>query len=181
MPSALRRILARTLGAIARLSKQLERGTLSAAAWRAAMERVLTQHYAAALMAGQGSESVSTASRTYLDLFAKQQARYLKRFAAEIAAEGYKPAYAARAAMYAAAAKAPFWHGRTKGLPLPAMPGDGTTQCLSNCRCSWEIVPLDGDGNYDCYWRMGAVEHCQTCVQRASDWAPLRVRGGELQ
>lgn len=180
MPRALRLILSRTLAAVARLSRRLASGALSADAWQTAMERTLRQHHAAALLAGQGGGDISTASRKWLDLFVQQQMKYLRRFASEVAREGYQPKDAARAAMYAGAAKAPYWHGRTKGLPLPAMPADGSTQCLSNCRCSWEIVPLAGDGNYDCYWRMTADEHCQTCVQRASDWAPLRVRDGEL-
>lgn len=181
MPRALRMILARTLAAVTRLTRRLSDGSLSAAAWQQAMERTLRQHHTAALLAGQGGGDVSAASRKYLDLFLQQQMKYLRRFAAQVAAEGYQPRDAARAAMYAGAAKAPYWAGRTKGIPLPAYPGDGSTQCLSNCRCSWEIVPLEGDGNYDCYWRMAAAEHCQTCQQRASDWAPLRIRNGELQ
>ena len=66
-------------------------------------------------------------------------------------------------------------------LPLPAMPGDGTSQCLTRCRCSWDITKLEGDGNYDCTWVMSDAEHCQTCRQRATDWAPLRVREGIVQ
>lgn len=181
MPRALRLILSRTLAAVARLTRRLASGALSPAAWEAAMSSTLRQHHAAALLAGQGGGEMSGASRKYLDLFVAQQMKYLRRFASEVAERGYEPRDAARAALYAGAAKAPYWHGRTKGLPLPAMPGDGTTQCLSNCRCAWEIVPLEGSGNYDCYWRMAADEHCQTCVQRASDWSPLRVREGELQ
>jgi hypothetical protein len=181
MPRTLRLILSRTLAAVARLTRRLARGAVTVDAWRDAMAETLRTHHAAALLAGQGGGDLSTPSRRYLDLFVEQQLRYLRRFANEVAQNGYTPRDAARAAMYAGAAKAPYWHGRTKGLPLPAMPGDGTTQCLSNCRCSWEIVNLEGDGNADCYWRMAADEHCQTCTQRASDWAPLRVRDGELQ
>lgn len=181
MPRALRLILARTLAAVQRLTRRLERGSLTTDEWQTAMEQTLRQHHALALMAGQGGGELSTASRKYLDLFVAQQMKYLQRFANEVAERGYETRDAARAAMYAGAAKAPWWHGKTKGLPLPAMPGDGSTQCLSNCRCEWRIVPLEGDGNYDCYWQMNADEHCQTCTQRASDWAPLRIRGGELQ
>jgi hypothetical protein len=180
MPRSLRLILSRTLAAVARLSKRLASGALSAETWQQAMERTLRQHHAAALLAGQGGGDVSAASQKWLELFQAQQMTYLRAFAAEVADRGYEARDAARAAMYAGAAKAPYWHGKTKGLPLPAMPGDGTTQCLSNCRCSWDIVNLEGDGNADCYWIMAADEHCQTCVQRAADWAPLRVRDGEL-
>lgn len=54
-------------------------------------------------------------------------------------------------------------------------------QCLSNCQCRWEINQLEGEGNYDCHWRLGGTKHCQTCEVRAGEWNPLQVRGGMLQ
>lgn len=180
MPRALRLILSRALAAVARLTRRLERGALTADAWRDAMAETLRTHHAAALLAGQGGGDVSGPSREWLDLFAAQQEKYLRRFADEVAANGYQPKDAARAAMYAGAIKASWWAGKTKGLPLPAQPADGTTQCKSNCKCAWEIVSLSGDGDWDCYWRRAADDSCQTCLQRESDWAPLRIRDGEL-
>jgi hypothetical protein len=52
---------------------------------------------------------------------------------------------------------------------------------LTHCHCAWDVVQLEGDGNYDCTWVMSAVEHCQQCKQRSLDWAPLKVRGGIVQ
>ena len=43
-----------------------------------------------------------------------------------------------------------------------------------------EIAELEGDGNYDCTWVLGKSENCQTCAQRAADWAPLQIREGRL-
>lgn len=110
------------------------------------------------------------------------QRDFLSQFRAEIqAAAEWQAGWNARAEMYAKSIQVPYWRGKTKMLPLPALPGDGTTQCLTNCKCAWNIEQLDGDGNYDCYWIYGATErHCQSCRERQSQWAPLRIRDGVL-
>ena len=59
--------------------------------------------------------------------------------------------------------------------PLPAVPRDGTTQCLVNCRCHWEVQRGD-DGEWLAYWRLSPVEHCDTCKCRAKHWSPLTLR-----
>jgi hypothetical protein len=52
----------------------------------------------------------------------------------------------------------------------------------TNCKCRWEIVPVDKKkGDYDAYWRMSDAEHCQTCIERAQRWNPLRIRGLQLE
>lgn len=184
MPKPLRLLLARTLAAIARLTQQLERGVLDPAAWHDAMARTLRRAHAAALMAGQGSPTITRPGRTWLNEFIGVQLDFLRRFAVEVqdAAE-YQKGWQARAALYAGAVKGAFWRGRVKMLPVPATPGDGSSQCLGNCTCSLEVVWIDADaGDADVYWRLGAKErHCQTCPQRAAEWNPLRIRGGELQ
>ncbi len=110
----------------------------------------------------------------------KAQLEYLAAFRDEIQGAAWQPGWAARAQMYADSITNPYWSGKTRGWALPAMPGDGTTQCLTHCKCAWEIETLAGDGNADAYWRLGAAEHCQTCTQRAHEWSPLQIRGGEL-
>ncbi|KPV42211.1 hypothetical protein SE17_44475, partial [Kouleothrix aurantiaca] len=85
-----------------------------------------------------------------------------------------------RAQLYANSIQTPYWRGVTRLLPLPAMPGDGTSPCLTHCRCAWDVTALEGEQNYDCTWTLGDTEHCQVCKQRAVEWAPLRIRNGEL-
>ena len=59
---------------------------------------------------------------------------------------------------------------------------EGLISHNSNCRCSWEIKWIDKKkGDADAYWRLSAVEHCQTCLARAEMWNPIRIRGGDLQ
>ena len=81
----------------------------------------------------------------------------------------------ARLNMYINSANQALWKGYAKDLPdLPAYPGDGSTVCLTNCQCQWEIIEVEG--GWDCYWRLGAAEHCPDCMERAGTWNPYRIR-----
>jgi hypothetical protein len=87
----------------------------------------------------------------------------------------------AQARMYAGALRASAFTAVTRGLPLPAMPCEGTL-CHTNCKCSWNVVDIDADaGDHDAYWIRGAKDSCQTCVVRAMMWNPVQIRGGILQ
>lgn len=60
------------------------------------------------------------------------------------------------------------------GLQLPAYPGDGSTICLSRCRCHWRIEQTDT--HWECYWVIKGPDgrNCQTCLDRYGDWNPWR-------
>lgn len=65
------------------------------------------------------------------------------------------------------------------GMPrLPAMPGDGSTRCRTNCKCTWRIEAVEN--GFDCYWELHPAEHCPDCKRRAAEWGPLRVRFGRI-
>lgn len=65
------------------------------------------------------------------------------------------------------------------GLPrLPAIPGDGSTRCRTNCKCTWQVQAVQN--GFDCTWQLHTAEHCPDCRQRAADWNPLRVRFGKI-
>lgn len=159
----------------------------SIGAWEQAMRRAITTAHTAAYLAavrdrtGVMPKGLSRVERQELRDFIDRQLDYLAGFVKDLLASKLSPAQAAaRAAMYGRASHTTYWAERTRGVPLPAMPGEGT-QCMANCRCSWDVQTLAGDGNHDAYWRMGAAEHCQTCTQRAATWAPVRIRDGMLQ
>jgi hypothetical protein len=181
-PRPLNRLLAKALVTVDGLVDELANGQ-SASDWRAAMERVLARYHTAALLTGQGNTALTPQGRQTLAQTLVTQLRFLNRFAIEIqdAAE-FMTGWRARAAMYALGIQQDYWSGATRFLPLPAMPCDGSSQCLTRCKCHWQIDWIDEEnGDADCYWVMGATEyHCQTCPQRAADWAPLKVRGGKL-
>lgn len=183
MTPAARRLIALMLLDVRKLMRALDAGRETVDAWREAFSETLARYHAAALLVGQGNTTLTPAGRRYLGKTVEAQLRFLNNFATEIQNEAeFKLGWNARAALYAQGIGQSYWKGATKMLPLPAMPRDGTSQCLGNCTCSWEIIELDGEGNYDCHWKLGATErHCQTCPQRARDWAPIKIRDGRLQ
>lgn len=182
MTPAARRLIALMLLDVQRLMRALESGHETVEAWQQAFSEALAKYHTAALLTGQGNTTLTDAGRRYLGKTVEAQIKFLRNWAIEIQDEAqFKLGWNARAALYAQGIGASWWKGETKFLPLPAMPKDGTTRCLSNCGCSWEIVELDGEGNADAYWRRAKTDSCQTCVQRERDWAPLKIRDGRLQ
>lgn len=107
------------------------------------------------------------------------QYAYLQDFAEEIARGGLTEGQIrARLRMYFESSTQAFERGKVVAFGLafdglPAYPGDGQSECLSNCRCGWE---LERDGSsVAAYWRLSRVEHCETCAQRGREWNPLRM------
>lgn len=151
------------------------------AAWQQVMEELLTRYHAAALMTGLEALDLPPRAIEVLKRTLTTQFSFLDQFALAIQDDSeWQAGYNARARMYAEAIGQSYEAGTTKLLPLPALPRDGSSQCLTNCYCHWETVQLAGEGNYDCYWRLGTKENCQTCQVRAQRWNPLQIRGGSL-
>ena len=184
MPSALQWLLNRLTRLIATATDALEQSYPDGVeAWQQEVARQLARYHAAAIMAGAEVDALDKPMTVAITEDLANQLHFLARFGATIQdGKVWQNGYNARAEMYAGSIATPYWRGATKMLPLPAMPCDGTSQCLSRCRCAWDIQQLDGENNYDCTWVLGPTEdHCQTCPQRARDWAPLRIRDGVLQ
>lgn len=171
---------------LSRLTSSYAEGRIESAAWEHAFMQTLSQYHLAAYSHGAGLDlrqltpedhrlvqAVVDRQKDFLSGFARafEEGRYTNR--TEVAQH--------RAEMYADATLGTWWMGHTRGWPLPSWPGDGTTQCKTRCRCAWDIQPLDGPGNADARWVLGNADHCQTCMQRSEEWAPLHIRDGELQ
>lgn len=62
------------------------------------------------------------------------------------------------------------------GLPMPAQ----NTTCRANCRCWWDIVRLEGEGNYLLRWRREQGDSCDVCVARAIAYESVEVRDGKV-
>lgn len=181
MDERLRRLIGRMLARISGAMDALEAGRVTPQAWAAEMARHLATGHAEALRAG-GASPATPAGRALLTRTVATQLHFLRGFQAVIEdAPAFEPGWKARAAMYAQSVGAPYWAGRTQLLPLPALPKDGSTICKTNCGCAWDIQQLAGDGNYDCYWKRGKDDSCGTCLAREQAWAPLKIRGGEVQ
>lgn len=165
-----------------RLIRALARGRLTPTVWYDRMAQLLTRGHAAAMMVGSGMPTLTPAQRKAVVAGVVGQLKYLDKFKVEIqSAEEFQKGWESRAALYAQSIKAPYWQGRTKMLPLPAMPGDGSTACRGRCGCSWDIEVLDADkGDYNATWVRGLSDSCQGCIQREIDWAPYEIRGSEV-
>ena len=177
------RVAARIAEGITTLGQGVSGGQLTADAWQAEMARLLMAGGLASYAEGGGVRPDQLAPRTRAAIarYLSGQVDYLNKFADEIEAQGWQPAYEARAQMYGRALRALYEQGATFGLPLPAMPGEGS-ECLTNCKCRWRVDWIDRENlDADAYWVMGQAEHCPTCQTRAAEWAPLRIRGGKLR
>lgn len=183
LPRPLRWLLRELRRRLADLFDELTATHLTPTEWRNAVKRVLAEHHVAALMAGLGSEVVPAKAWQGVVDQVNVQVGFLNNFKVEIQDDAeFRPGWEKRAASYAESIKVPYWTGRTKVLPLPAMPGEGS-QCLQGCNCQWDVKVVNAEqGDYDCFWRLEAgSDHCQTCLERAAQWSPLRIRGGVLQ
>lgn len=180
---ALDRLIRRFSLLIGTATDALEQRPSQADDWYNEVAQQLTRYHTAAYLAGASTKDLSAAARRAVGADVRTQLEFLSKFKVEIQeADAWRAGWSARAEMYARSIQTPYWRGVTKLLPLPAVPGDGSTACLTNCRCAWDVRDLGGENNYDAYWIYGAIErHCQGCQQRASEWAPLRIRDGELQ
>lgn len=168
--------------AIAAITARLEAGKLTVEEWRTTFEALIARYHATALMVGIGDTLLDEARSEFLVQAVATQFGYLEDFSLEIVSEAeWAEAFTARAEMYAGAIGEPYWSGETQFLPLPAMPRDGTTQCLTNCGCEWEIIEVDpANGDFDAYWRRSKDDSCQTCLEREAQWSPVQIRGWRL-
>lgn len=163
-------------GLVARLAA----GQLPVAGWVLAMRDLLRVLHVAQYTYGRGGKAAMTAAdRGRLGALLRGQYGHLQAFAQEVADGRLSAAQAqARAHLYAGAARQSYERGQAAswGVRLPAHPADGSTECRSNCKCSWRLVGR-ADGAVEATWVRHAQDSCATCVRRATDWNPLVVQG----
>lgn len=182
LPRVLRWLIQSLIDSLGDIFGQTEAGRLTVNQWYNLFREKLAEYHLASFMAGNGSEVVPEKAWGALVDQVNVQLDYLNGFKAEVqSAAEFAAGWQARAESYAGSVKQPYWTGRTKVLPLPAMPAQGT-QCQNNCGCSWDVKVIDeGKENYDAYWRRSKDDSCQTCLEREAQWSPVQIRDGILQ
>jgi hypothetical protein len=151
---------------------------LGADEWQRQFERLIIQHHAAAYFSGQGANGLTPTGDRILGAALQTQLDFLAGFAASVEDMSEAQA-AARAALYAGALKSTYAKGQFgEQLDLPFYPGDGSTVCLGNCRCEWDVT-IDGS-TARAIWRLHAKESCPDCLARAAD-NPYIFEDGVLQ
>lgn len=164
-------------------------GSLTVPQWRAQMAlEIRNLHFSAAVAGAGGFGNLSADDLARVEQVTQEQLIYLNRWAQQLA--GYsvddllneKDYMQVRAAMYGGASNASYSKALIKaaGVPdLPFYPAENT-ECRNNCKCSWDIRPLETQGEFDCYWRRSPVDSCKTCVYRERVASPLEVRQGVI-
>jgi hypothetical protein len=159
-------------------------GDATMAQWfRQFVDAINQGNLAATALGTGGLENITQQERQALERANEAQASFVVRFQRVLESEQISNAEAlARAQLYGGAVTERYWtaHTRTFGIQLPAMPGVRTS-CRSNCKCNWNIIPLAGVQNFDCFWRISAVENCPECLQRQRTFDPLEIRNGIVQ
>lgn len=167
------------------LTNQLASGNITLSAWQSQMKAELRRGNYEQFITGYGGDKSKLRRTDYLKLGPelKRQYAYLRRFAAVIeaaAANGSPLTFAiSRAVMYARSTQAMFWKSHVP-VKLPQVPRDGQTKCRTNCKCRLVIdyERDEKDGHIVAvlaWWRLSPAEHCEDCLNLASQWRPLRL------
>lgn len=168
------------------LANQLHSGSLSASAWETAMRAELKDLHTSALVISYGGDrsAISYTEWGRLGGHIRVQYQYLHRYAEQVQASAvsalqggkfFSEKYLAwRSQLYGGNARASFYRGLAQGL-LPQVPGDGQTQCRTNCACHLVFEEGDEPGLLLVYWQLGEAEHCDDCVDLSHEWNPYEL------
>jgi len=163
------------------LSEDLLHGTLSLEDWHSQMQDAIRTSFLQQAIAGSDTPLSMDELKDLQDKILDQY-KYLDKFAQDIedavVEEGASLDFiTSRSALYAKSSESVYWD-QAIDLDLPAMPRDGSTECLSNCQCNWNLE-YDGQGNVNATWELGEADHCPTCVDRSETWNPLVIPLGK--
>lgn len=160
------------------LAGRLANNEITLQQWTLQMRGEIRNTFSAEYMAGRGGRNAMTqADWGRVGSMLRGQYQFLDGFARDIAAGNLSEAQiAARANLYFGSARQAFERAKaiSRGMPdLPAYPCDGSSECLSNCHCRWDISETRNE--WRARWVLGAAEHCATCSDRAGMWNPLVI------
>ncbi len=163
------------------LSDDLLHSTLSLEDWHTQMQdaiRLAFLHQAIAGAPDSDERLISSADMRRIERNIAEQYKFLDKFASDIESavvrEGASLDFIpSRASLYAQSSGAEYWK-QALNVDLPAVPRDGSTQCLGNCQCQWDLQCAD-DGIVLATWLLESGESCPDCKVRAETWNPLRV------
>ena len=158
------------------LAEQVFTGALDIGSWEVEMRSLIKEMYTSASAIGKGGwDAMSFQDWGRLGTPVREQYKYLKGFAADIAerADDVTLSYIrARARMYGNSAGyvAELMQASEDLLQyLPWLPKDGSTECLVNCKCFWELKVIATKKTFKTVratWRLRPAEHCTDCVDR---------------
>lgn len=170
----------------AQLTRDYYAGQIDLQSWYQGMARNIRSHNIASRAASVGGlqnlsrQDIRALEGGVID----SELRYLNRFRQSLELGDLSEAQAVnRAQLYAGTVVPTYEEGRQDAIGLPPLPAQPKvrTRCQRNCKCTWRIIELDGNGNFDCYWDRSPVDSCDTCRTREQRFNPLRIRNGIIQ
>ena len=147
--------------------------------WVSAMRAELKSLHVSSAIIGKGGEvsSMTQSDWGWVGAKCRWQYHFLDRLALTIYRYGIPSNMTRRLQMYGDAARHTLEYFIALELnypPLPYHPGDGSTRCLTSCRCHWKVVKvLDRSGRligWYVSWIMSEAEHCEDCIRRSNEW-----------
>lgn len=174
---SIKRAYLETRNGVESLAERLVNEDITLQEWVIEMRLIIKDAYIAQYVAAKGGRHNMTAAdwgRIGRMMAPDGQYQFLNGFANDIVDKDLSlRQIVARGNLYINSSTQAFERGKAAlyGIRLPAYPADGSQVCLSNCKCSWEIVLVDGV--YHCYWRLnGSAEHCETCLANSAAYSP---------
>lgn len=161
-----------------RLIAQLAGGEITIQEWVLTARQQVKETYMVQYMLGRGGRYAMTpADFGRVGAMVKQQYQRLQSFAEDMRQGRHTVGQAqARFQLYFESSSQAFERGKSEayGMPaLPAYPGDGSSECKANDRCTWKIE--ENEEAWLATWTLGKAEHCPTCLFRSDNWAPLTI------
>lgn len=161
------------------LGEQLDAGTISITEWETQFRAIAAETLTALHMFGAGGEAMVRDRPIHIIRLIQaleRQIPYANEFVRQVrTGEIETTAIAARSELYVGAGITAYEQARSDdwGITLPFYPADGDTECLANCRCSWELsTSLDEDTGRDvtmAVWQTeGDDKVCASCMGRGA-------------
>ena len=163
------------------LTKRLFSKRISIQRWETEARNIIKAAFIDSYVLGRGGrDNMTAADWGRLGSMLRRQYGYLRNFSLDIADGRYTVNQSgmvmARLGLYAEAASQAFERGKTEGRGIPRLeqyPGDGQTQCKTNCKCYLQIK--ETADAWLITWKLNPAEHCGDCVRLAREWNPLTI------
>lgn len=167
------------------LAERLYTGNITIGQWEEQMKALIKGlHTSVGSIGSGGWDNMDPAAWGRVGAEIKKQYRYLHGFAEWISENSDNASIDAiknRARMYGDASgyTAEVLANQELFSKLPFMPGDGSTECLTHCKCEWILTTLDkkkGSKTVLAVWKLGVAEHCQDCIDRSGYTTTITVK-----
>lgn len=168
---------------VAGLADRLDSGDSIVGTWQQGMRDAIKAIFGAQYVFGRGGlKAMQPKDWAAVGELVSQQYDFLDGFVADVkSGKLSQPQIRVRVQLYVGSAVQAHEAGKAAALDveLPAQPGDGSSECMANDRCTWHLRRRK-DGKVEATWVADLDERtCKTCRKRAKDWNPLVLTPGE--